>query len=284
MKIITAENKGFYASVLDTLRHIRICELNKEGFRIEWGPESLYYDSSKGLNAWEHFFKQPSSGVEYLTNYPPTQWVSGYVDIPEQGEEFKKTMHRLIGKYLKYTDEVADYITSFLQNMPNYVNTGTNVGTLGVHIRYTDKLNWRGYGEPDSARPIDIETYIKYAEKILEKKHLSNIFLASDNIEAVNAFSKRFGKMLICTNCPRSSGVEAIHSGMKHVSGKIKGLSVMVDVEGLAHCDYILRSTSNVGSFAQFMNLDLKHINLNEILLGDTREQQYGLTSDENIF
>lgn len=284
MKIITAENKGFFACVLDALRHMRLCEEAKEDFRVEWGPESLYYDASKGLNAWEYFFKQPDSGVEYLTSYPPTQTVHGYVDIPETGDDFRKTMNRLINKYIRYSDEVQQHNKKLLSSMPNNTGLHNDVGVLGVHIRYTDKFNWRSYGEPDSARPIDIETYLKYAELILERRGLTHIFLASDNIESVNAFSKRFGDKLLFIDCPRSTGVEAIHSGMKHVSGKTKGMSVLIDVIGLSHCDFLLRSTSNVGSFAQFMNTRLDHINLNEILQGDTREQQYGLKSDESIF
>jgi len=273
MKIITAENKGFYASVCDVLRHIYHCEKNKEGFRVQWGPESLYYDPSKGLNAWEYFYDQPNCVYDFISEDPSIEQVHGYIEIPEKGNDFRKTMNRLINNYLVYRDDVQKYIDNLVINCFSIPNI------LGVHIRFTDKYNWRLYGEPESAKPIDINTYIKYSKQCLDASDLDYIFLASDNIEAVNAFSTEFGERLICTNCVRSTGNEAIHSGMKHISGKMKGISVIVDVEGLARCKHLIRSTSNVGSFAQFINLELTHTNLNEILLGDTREQEMGLKS-----
>jgi hypothetical protein len=273
MKVITAENKGFYACVLDTLRHIYHCENDGEGFRVRWGPESLYYDASKGVNAWEYFFEQPTCEVKYLSGYPPAREVHGYIEIPETGHDFRATMYKLIQKYLRYQDDVIPYIDGLFSNWPVSHNV------IGVHVRFTDKYNWRQYGEPEAAKPIDINTYLTYTEKQFNTTDANYIFLASDNIEAVNAFSARFGNRLICTNCPRSTGSEAIHSGMKHISGKTKGISVIVDVEGLSRCNFLIRSTSNVGSFAQFMNLDLEHINLNEVLQGDKRELEYGLKS-----
>lgn len=272
MKIITCarENKGFFANVLDALRHIRKCEETGESFHIQWGPECLYYDSSEGLNAWEYFYKQPC----LIETDPNAESVHGYIEIPEKGNSFRLTMNRLINEYLRYSDEAKEIILGkFIDNWPS------NKKVLGIHVRFTDKYRWNMFGEPSSAKPLSIETYLVAAEKTLNERNLDWIYLASDNNEAVNAFNKKFGSRLMYINCTRSTGIEGIHNGMQHISGKKKGLGVMTDVQALSMCDFLIRSTSNVGSFAQFLNIDLEHTNLNEIILGDTREQEYGLKS-----
>jgi hypothetical protein len=69
----------------------------------------------------------------------------------------------------------------------------------------------------------------------------------------------------------------SIHNNYPEISGYRKGLEVLVDCFMLSSCGHIIRSTSNVGSAAQFINLDLTHTNINEIELGDFREKEYNL-------
>jgi hypothetical protein len=265
MKIIKATGSGFFANVFDVMRHIYCCEKNGEEFYIRWGQESLYFDPQKGSNVWEYFFTQehddPGAGEE----------VGGYVNIPEKGQSFRAEMNRLLLMYMSCNDDVNRRIQRLAENMP-----GGKI--IGVHIRYTDKLHYWVSGDPHSAKPIDLKTYVGYIDKLLDKGY-NSVFLATDTTEVVDQFQRYYGDNLMYLDAPRSTGEEAIHLGMKDTSGYEKALTVLLDGFALACCDFLVRSTSNVSSFAQFQNLDLEHINVNELLSGDTREKEFGLTS-----
>jgi hypothetical protein len=135
------------------------------------------------------------------------------------------------------------------------------------------------FGEPPSAVPIPLQIYLNIARRAFEADHYNNVFLATDDSNVVEAFTREFGTNLVVLESPRSSTREPVHSGHKNISGYLKGLCVLIDAYMLSKCDYLIRSTSNVSSFAQFINPKLNHLNLNEVLMGDTRELEYGLTS-----
>lgn len=269
MREIRSSGKGFFACVCDTLRHIRKCEIDSDPYWINWGKESLFYDATKGENVWEYFYQQPCSPEPSAVDIV----VADYTDVPEKGEKFRPLMNRMITDYIRHNAEVTQYLVPFRTGWPR------DKKVLGVHIRFTDKYIWRNFGEPDSAKPIDINTYLDVTQRALDTKDLDWIFLASDNVESIDAFNKRFGKRLMFINGPRGTGCTSIHGGLKDVSGFKKGVSVIADVEGLSMCDYLIRSSSNVSKFAQYINLDLEHLNLNEVLQGDKRDRDTGFTS-----
>lgn len=268
MKIIKDYNrKGFFASLCDALRHIRVAELEGEVCRVEWDYNSLYYDHNIGSNVWEYFFEQLPQNVSDLKS----REVFGYLDIPETGNDFRVEFNRLINKYIKFNSKTQEKYNNIKQQIPK--------DTIGVHVRLTDKFTGQQvYGEPENSTPLPIEEYVKATKTSLEKYKCNSVFLATDDSTVVEEFSRHF-KRLIYLNGPRSTGVESIHTGMKDVSGYLKGYSVLMDSYILSNCKFLVRSTSNVSSFSQFINLDLEHVNLNEIILGDKREEDYGLKS-----
>ena len=281
MKIIEATNAGFFANLCDALRHIYIAERDGEEWYVNWGPESLYYDESVGLNAFDYFFEQKER-PEFSSLHT---YVRGYVDIDVRikgyendlfttGSSFRNTLSRLINEHLKYKHVVNTKYNSII----SLIDPGK---TLGVHIRYTDKYNGKAFGEPASAEPIPLKIYIHLAQQCMKYNMYEHIYLATDCAHAAREFSQVFGSKLVMIQAPRSETNEPIHSGHSHISGFYKGLSVLLDALVLSRCDYLIRGTSNVSSFAQFIDTNLKHVNLNEVLMGDYREHQYGLFSSD---
>jgi len=86
-------------------------------------------------------------------------------------------------------------------------------------------------------------------------------------------------KKVIYLDAFRSSGNMSIHNNFFEISGYKKGLEVLLDSLILSNCGHLIRSSSNVGAAAQFLNLNLTHTNVNELEAGDCREQEYNLYS-----
>jgi hypothetical protein len=184
-------------------------------------------------------------------------------------------MHSLLTKYIKLNKQTKQSVDDSLFDL------NISKRTLGVHIRKTDKHLLHVFGEPQSAKPLDTSVYIKYIDKLLP--HFEQLFLATDDNEAWKTVTEHVksihNKPVKFIDSFKSSGTISIHNNHSHISGYKKGLDVLIDCYMLAFCGHLIRSTSNVGTTAQFINLNLTHTNLNEIILGDNREMQYNLTS-----
>ena len=97
MIISKASPKGFFACFLDTMRHIRNCEVFKKECYIHWGQESLYYDNNYGENVWEYYFENINIFDNNQTGY-----LSDYIELFEYDDlNFRQSMNYLINKYVK---------------------------------------------------------------------------------------------------------------------------------------------------------------------------------------
>lgn len=267
MRIIKATNSGFFGCLYDALRHIYTAEWQDEKWYIDWGKESLYYDESKGPNVWNNYFTQPLTEKADQDGFE----VCGYQEIPEKGVEFRKIINKLIHKHIHLNGEIEAKWQRILDNWP----TGN---TVGVHIRYTDKFNWQAFNCPPESVPLELPVYINAVNQALNIG-FDNVYLATDYAPAIDAFQRAYGSKLMYLKAPRSSNGSTIHRDMPDVGGFEKGLTVLLDAYSLANCDYLIRSCSNVSSFAMFKNLDMKQINLNELIRGETSEHPFGLFS-----
>ena len=267
MKIIKGTSKGFFGNVLDAARHIsHALNENKEWY-VDW-ESTPYNDQTYGLNAWEYFYNN--------IYYPKesTDIVGDYTDLKlSKGSDFRQTMNYILTNFIKLNDKTKNIVTNTLSELK------VNNKTLGIHIRKTDKLIGHIFGEPPSAFPLDVSVYIKYIDKILPI--FDNLFIASDETEdlkkIIEYVSSVHNKPISFIDAFRSQGSVSIHNNYSNISGYKKGLDVLTDCYILSNCGHLIRSTSNVGSTAQFLNLNLTHTNINEQELRDFREKEYNL-------
>jgi len=250
MKLITGTNKGFFALSSDTARHISHCISNDEDFYIKWGTETLYYDSQRGDNVWEYFYKQPFS----LTT--PHTTVSDYIDLIKiEDSSFRETMNYIYSRYFilnEFMDESLKPSYSFFES--NKV--------LGVHIRRTDKFLIGSHGTTVQQSPVDLELFEREIDDVVDD--YDTIFLATDCQDACMHFKQRYGKKLIFNKTTlRGTGSQAPHSSFRNVSGFKKGFDVLSDVIYLSKCRHLIRSSSNVSVTALYLNLNLTQTNLN---------------------
>ncbi len=267
MKIIRGTSKGFFGNVLDAARHISQTLKNDGLWYVNW-DQTPYNDSAKGPNAWEYFFTNKYSPV------PSSDIVADYTNLELlDGCNFRQTMHVILTDIISLNGSTQHIVESTRSKL------NVNSKTLGLHIRKTDKNIGHRFGEPASAAPLDVSIYIKYIDDILP--NFERLYVASDDIDDLNVITSHVknvhNKKVAYIDAFRSRGATSIHNNYPEISGYRKGLEVLVDCYMLSGCGHIIRSTSNVGSAAQFINLDLTHTNINEIELGDLREREYNL-------
>jgi len=268
MKIIKGTSKGFFGNVQDVARHISQCLVTNEEWFINWS-DTPYNDKQYGDNAWEYYFINPYRAAQGVT-------VGDYTNLSLfESYNFRQTMHFLLTNYIKLNHQTKQIIND------NLFDLNISKRTLGVHIRKTDKHLLSTFGEPPSAKPLDTNIYLNFIDHLLP--NYDQLFLATDDINEWSAViahvDAKHKKPVKYIDTFKSSGTISIHNNHSNVSGYKKGLDVLTDCYMLAYCGHIIRSTSNVGTTAQFLNLNLTHTNVNEILLGDTREQEYNLIS-----
>jgi len=264
MKIIVCHD-AFFKNLLDTARQISDCLYKNKKWYIEW-LQSPYNDDNYGYNAWEYFYINPFRREIY------TEIGYAYCNLRKfENKNFRETMNLLLKKFIKLNDKTKNIINQTISDLE------ISTETLGVHIRKTDKHI--AYDEPEYSRPLPTEVYIKYIDQYLP--NYKSIFIATDDFEELEKIKthvkNNHNKPIKYTDSFRSSGTKAIHKYYPEISGYKKGLDALLDCYMLSNCGFLIRATSNVSSTAQFLNLDLKHINVNEIERGDTREHEYNL-------
>jgi len=267
VKIIKGTSKGFFGNVLDAARHISHALKHKSPWYVDW-EHTPYNDPSKGPNAWEYFF------INSYLKFPSTDIVGDYTSLELfEGCNFRQTMHQLLNNFIRLNKDTKNIIDSTQKKLE------IDSQTLGLHIRKTDKRIGYMFGEPQSAIPLDASVYIKYIDQLLP--NYKQLFIASDDmddLETITSHVTKFhNKKVCCIDAFRSRGSVSIHNNYSNVSGYRKGLEVLTDCYMLSRCGHLIRSTSNVGSTAQFINTSLTHTNINELELGDTREKEFNL-------
>jgi len=268
MKIIRSRAVGFFSDFLSTIRLISKFENENEPWCVYWGPESLYYDSEQGSNVWDYYFKSTKNpiGADYIADYPPL--------VLKEGKNFRESMNYYIEKYAKLNSTVQNIVDS---NMKGFEKNKV----LGLHIRRTDKFEYYLHYEPDVAKPVELEKVQEVVDKLIEKDNYSKIYLATDDNESYEFFKQKYDKMIIAIDAFRSSGKQSIHMNHKNISGYKKGLDALLDCIFLSKCSFLIKSSSNLSTTSQYYNLNLKHINVNELFCNDTREHEIGLYSEK---
>lgn len=266
---------GLWNEIHHVLTQLLAAEIMQRIPVVYWGKGSLYA-SADGSNAFEEFFMPVSDyciddlARKEFTYYPggwnseniktPTQGLfksiqvsadyikecdadvcvqEKYIDtdriipfIPENhwlfGIERRDLLNRLINKYIHLRKDIQNTIDAFYnENMK-----GTPL--LAVHIRSSDKIV-----EVQHLHELN-KRYPREIEKVLQAQPGVRIFLMTDSIEILEEYRKRYGNLLIYTDCRRVSGNGPGVHYQKYKDNRIKGLEVILDTWLAAKCDYFI--------------------------------------------
>ncbi len=160
-----------------------------------------------------------------------------------RSEQFLSEMARISGKYIRLNQIVGKQISEETAVIRERA-------TLGVHVRGTDfKKNYNGH-------PVQVGTmeYLQEAVKVFQTGKYEQIFLATDDSEAIELFKKQFGdRLFYFEDVIRSSGDDTVmHSKeMRKDHHYLLGVEVLRDMHGLAACGGLIAGLSQVSYAAQ---------------------------------
>ena len=221
---------------------------------VEYGKEYCYAEqcSINGTdNPFEYYFQQPTDiTLKDLRQYrnvmksrKENAALAGKLNkIPTSygmSELFIEELAKITKKYIKLNEVTNEYLNKHINSVIG------NEKTLGIHIRGTDfKKNYRGH-----PIAVPISDYLSEAKRLIEKNGYNQIFLATDDVEAINFFKQEFGgKLCYYHDVIRSDGEETVMKSTvtRENHHYLLGLEVLRDMCTLATCDGLLAGVSQV--------------------------------------
>ncbi len=241
---------------------------------IKWGRHTHYYDSDmdgKTGNVFEYYY-EPVSDIPYqeaaisqnvVFPMPSQKWFinNKFKEMPESlylpneeeiawlGVQYRKHM-RLNGETKLYLNQISHFLGERR--------------TLGVHIRGTD-FNVGNKGHPVPVRP---EEYLEKSKELLSQGKYDQIFLATDDVGALNAFRDGIAHhcLIYYDDVLRGEGDVGAHNmeSDRPLHHYRLGLEALRDIYTLASCDGLILGLSQMSFAARYVSqaLDRHHKDL----------------------
>lgn len=243
---------GFFAEFHAVLAKIAFAE--NFGFTpvISWGENFLYYDKSKEnstKNAFEYFFKQPIenglqdvSKAKFVTKAKDVHglWMERDLDKGmDLSDAYEKVTGEVYRKYIHFNSETDEKLNRDCNKL-----LGSHK-TLGVHFRGTDfKMNYDNH-------PVNvkIEQEFEAIDQAIQNQGFQQIFLATDEKEAVQMFRDRYGEMVVCyEDVYRGEGNESVAFSISDRDNHKYRLAyeVLRDMYTLSKCSGLIAGVSQV--------------------------------------
>lgn len=250
---------GFFAELGVTL--IKLYFADERGFTpyVHWGKKYLYYEQG-GINGEEnaflYYFMQTSHVKKIdkarhlvkseMRHYEQVKALFGAVSY-EVSEEYVDAMAQMMKKYIRYNEKTEKYLKKHREELLG------DKKTLGVHYRGTDFR--KQYNNHPVA--VQVEQTIEAVKKLFEKKGYEQIFLATDENEAVRRFKEVFGdRVKFYQDTYRDEGGDdsiAFSKSDRAHHKYLLGLEVLRDEYTLVCCDGLVCGYSNVTFIARIM-------------------------------
>ena len=167
---------------------------------------------------------------------------SGYAPT----DEYFEVISKLMKKYLRFNEDTK---VKVCESAKNLLGEGK---TLGIHIRGADfKRHYDNH-----PHIVSIEEYAQSVEETLKENSFDKIFLATDDSDAIEVFSAKFGdKLVYYKDVIRTSGDETVMKSevdrpLHHYN---LGIEVIRDSYTLSLCDGLIAGLSNVSIFSRLL-------------------------------
>lgn len=154
---------------------------------------------------------------------------------PLSGLSPEELFYSLISRYIRLRKDIQDAIDDF------YNRNMKGSSFLAVHIRSSDKLT-----EVKHLHELN-ERYPAEIDKILEANPGIRIFLMTDCTDVLEEYRKRYGDLLVYTDCRRvPKDGPGVHF-QKYQDNRVKGFEIIRDSWLAAKCDFFIGNAhSNV--------------------------------------
>jgi hypothetical protein len=262
---------GLMGDLFMALNGIRYAERNGLACSIDW-RRSLYFDPAAGVDVWSALFcrqhfdfaDRPSRFALGKLPYRP----GAHVFEHYQGLTVRRSVHQALQRFCQVRPALLDQVATFA------ASRFSPQGTLGIHLRLTDAA--RGH---ESRQSIGLQDFLDDAGAWLGAHPGANLFLATDEQQALDCFRREFGDLVVFADCLRSADGTSLHG---HYDGGVAGSplrkaqEVLIDALLLARCSYLICAHSRVTCYSLCVSPDLEWTNLEVSKLGRDRTAWLG--------
>lgn len=225
---------------------------------VRWGKSFCYaqeHPVNGTENPFEYYFQQPAglslTDIQRYScvlkarkeNSNPANALNENPNGYSRSESFLNEMARISARYIRLNEVMSRHIAEETAAVKAK-------RTLGVHVRGTDfKKNYNGH-------PVQVAAmeYLKEAARVFQTGGYEQVFLATDDADAVQLFQKQFGNRLFYyEDVTRSSGDDTVmHSQSERENHHyLLGAEVLRDMHALAACEGLIAGLSQVSYAAQ---------------------------------
>ncbi len=259
---------GFCAMLLEVMSCLNCADIMGATPSVLWSTKTLYYEpglEKETDNVFEYYFK-PISDIKYSSIYAYKNVIKLHRsndfcrdkayenDGWFYSDNILKRSAFLYKKYIQLNDRTNGYISEQILNL-----VGEPRKVIGVHVRGTD------YGIGLKGHPVKIQPaeHIKKVKELLISGKYDKVFLATDDLNAIEQFKKEFSDKLVyykdAFRTDNDVGPHSTPSDRPFHHYKL-GLEVLRDVYTLANCGVLICGLSNVSLAARYVNLALDRI------------------------
>ncbi len=250
---------GFFSEFLFLLKKLLFCDAHGFVPFVDWGSNLLYFEP-EGVdgekNAFLHYYNRISeiedaskASFVVTADDPHLDWVyEKYGCYAYQyPDEYMDALSGMAKKYVSLNDKLKAEFTKLFEEM-----TG-NKKTLAVHFRGT------GYRREYNRHPkfITVVEEIEKVNELIEEKGYEKVFLATDEVDAINKFKDAFGDKLIYFDDVRraESGDESVAFTKTDKPGEKYrlGYEVVRDQYFPTECDGLVCGISNITIAARIL-------------------------------
>lgn len=258
---------GFFAVYRALLEALYFADIRGMLPVIRYRENFLYAEKNAingTTNPFEYYFVQPS----FIKVQDAKKSYKVVVSVPEHTEMVRLVFtgefasYHANSLYLKQLARIQNKYIRLNENTSNFVKQGLqaiigNNKVLGVHLRGTDfKKNY-------NIHPVYIKEneYIEAIKEAIKEDGWEKIFLATDDLAALDVCKHEFGDKLVyyedVYRTQKAHSVAFSHDNRENHKYRL-GLEVLRDAYTLAACDGLIAGISQVSISAQIIKLSQK--------------------------
>lgn len=254
---------GFAGNILIILNMLYFYQNNNIYIDMFTKGKSIVHDISYSLdfnlnNSFDYYFDQKCNINSNLIPFKHNNVILQYNCI--ELSDINKIIKDLFYANYSLKENLLNEINLF------YENNFKNFIILGINIRLTDMVYHHNTN--------NIDYFLEKTNQILNNIKIDKIFIATDNMEAINIFINTFKnvEILYQKNICRENIINSIRGPHERINtdnitinnrkyhNYLTGKEVLIDIFLLTKCNYLIKSKSSVSYVAIVLNENIKQV------------------------
>ena len=232
---------GFFSNITFILNHLLISEkhgyipiIDMENYKTIYNEKIRVRNTS---NAWQYYF-------EKLNNFELTEVYKSKNVIITNNKFYRNFYYNFLEneKLKQFFTKKIKVKKSLIKIYEKIYSNLENKKTLGIHFRGTSYKRTPGHPFPPTKDQILI-----CVKKIIEKEKVEKIFLATEELDYLEFFKKKFPDNLVYLGSSyRSNKNDAFKIYPRNLHRYKLGREILLETMVLSRCNTFLYSNSNV--------------------------------------